>query len=63
MANPKYKTPRSKTRRRRANIKLELPAIAECPQCHEKKRLHHLCPSCGYYDGREVLTQEEVKKK
>jgi len=63
MANPKYKTARSKTRRRRANINLELPAITDCPQCHEKKRLHHLCSSCGFYNGREVISMEETKQK
>lgn len=63
MANPKYKTSRSRTRRRRANIHLALPAISECPQCHEMKLLHHLCKACGYYNGREVLTVEDLKKK
>lgn|GEM_PF-585671 len=62
VANPKYKTSHSKTRRRRANIRLVLPALSECPQCHEPKLAHHLCKACGFYKGREVFKLEEIKK-
>ncbi len=62
MANPKYKTSHSKTRRRRANIRMILPAVSECPQCHEPKLSHFLCKACGYYKGREVLKIEDLKK-
>jgi ribosomal protein L32 len=24
---------------------------------------HHVCPTCGYYAGREVVTIEAPKKK
>jgi len=30
----------------------------ECSHCHELKRAHHVCPTCGYYDGREVVPVE-----
>lgn len=60
MANPKYKTSHSKTRRRRANIRLENPALTLCPNCKEPKLIHHICGSCGFYRGKEVLKQEEV---
>ena len=30
-------------------------AFAECPNCGELKRPHHVCEACGYYDGREVV--------
>jgi ribosomal protein L32 len=23
---------------------------------------HHVCPTCGYYNGREVVKKEEKKK-
>ncbi len=60
MANPKYKTSHSKTRRRRANIRLEMPNFVPCPNCKEPKLLHHVCGICGFYKGKEVLKREEV---
>jgi large subunit ribosomal protein L32 len=43
---------------RRSHHKLPVPTYAECPNCGELKRPHHLCESCGYYDGREVVPAE-----
>ena len=37
------------------SLRTELPAPAECPECGELKRPHHVCPSCGHYDSREVV--------
>ncbi len=62
MANPKYKTPRSKTRKRRSHLHLVLPNVVECPVCHAPKQQHCVCKNCGQYDGRQVLavnTEEE----
>ncbi len=56
MANLKWKTPRSKTRSRRAaNWKLDAVTAVACPQCHEAKRPHFVCANCGFYDGRKVI--------
>jgi len=45
----------------RAHQALPKQNHAECPNCGELKRPHHVCSSCGYYDGREVITAEAVK--
>lgn len=58
MANPKYKTPRSKTRKRRSHLRLELPAVVSCQHCKEPKLQHHVCKSCGQYNGREIFKLE-----
>jgi len=40
---------------RRAHDSLKSTAHAECPNCGELKRPHHVCGSCGHYDNREVV--------
>ena len=66
MAVPKRKMSKARRDSRRANWKLTAPGLVECPQCHEQMRPHHVCPECGYYDGKEVVKTEEeldIKKK
>ncbi len=56
MANLKWKTPRSKTRSRRAaNWKLSPVTTVECSQCHQPKLPHFVCQNCGFYDGRKLI--------
>ena len=50
MAVPKRKSSKTRGRTRIANWKATAPTLVECPQCHEMKRSHVVCPSCGYYD-------------
>jgi large subunit ribosomal protein L32 len=59
MAVPKKKT--SKTRRdtRRAHDALTAPGVSICPQCKEPKQSHRVCPSCGTYKGREIVSTEK----
>jgi large subunit ribosomal protein L32 len=40
---------------RRSHQALPVEARAECPNCGELKRPHHVCSHCGHYDGREVV--------
>ncbi|MEQ8249219.1 MAG: 50S ribosomal protein L32 [Alphaproteobacteria bacterium] len=54
MAVPKKKTSSSKRDMRRAHDALAPQNSAECPNCGELKRPHHVCGSCGYYNGKEV---------
>ncbi|MSP78754.1 MAG: 50S ribosomal protein L32 [Dehalococcoidia bacterium] len=52
---PKRKLSASKQRSRAAHYKAQPMGIGECAQCHQPKLLHRVCPSCGYYKGREVI--------
>jgi large subunit ribosomal protein L32 len=54
MAVPKKKVSPSRRDMRRAHEALKTSAYVECKNCGELKRPHHVCGSCGYYDGREV---------
>lgn len=62
MPNPKYKTSHSKTRRRRANIRLAEVNAVPCPSCKELKLPHRVCPSCGKYGERQVFALETVEQ-
>lgn len=55
MAVPKRKTSPSRRNMRRSHHALTAVHPQECPNCGELKLPHHLCPSCGFYDGREVV--------
>jgi len=57
MAVPKHKVTRSKRNMRRSHDSLSGSAHAECPNCGEVKRPHHVCGACGHYDGREVVSK------
>lgn len=65
MAVPKRRMSHARQAKRRANWKLTAPNLVKCPQCHQPKMSHRVCPNCGYYDGRAVVTDaaEETKKK
>jgi len=54
---PKPKRRHSKARRdkRRAHDALARPALSECPNCHEPKLPHRVCPRCGHYKGRQTI--------
>lgn len=58
MAVPKKKTSKSRRNMRRAHDALKTSAYVECSNCGELKRPHHVCGSCGQYDGREVVASE-----
>jgi len=55
MAVPKRKTSPSRRNMRRSHHKLSPAVHVECPNCGEQRRPHHVCASCGYYDGREAV--------
>lgn len=58
MAVPKRRTSKTRRDKRRTHKKISLPNTAECPQCGEDKLPHRICPSCGSYDGRQVIEVE-----
>ncbi|MDD4839456.1 MAG: 50S ribosomal protein L32 [Clostridia bacterium] len=60
MAVPKSRISKMKKHSRSANWKLSPVGLVECPQCHEMKRSHRVCPSCGYYNG--VLVKAPKQK-
>lgn len=61
MATPKKKVSKSRRDMRRSHDALTPNAYQECPNCGELKRPHHVCPKCGQYDGKEVVSSKEAK--
>lgn len=59
MGVPKRKASKARKNQRRAEWrKIASPAIVVCPQCHELKQPHRVCPKCGYYKDKEVINAE-----
>ncbi len=62
-ALPKRKISKTRRNKRRAHHALKPPGLVPCPQCHELRLHHQVCPSCGSYRGVEVIEIKEKKKK
>lgn len=58
MAVPKRKKSKSARNMRRSHDALSLTGHSECSNCGEMKRPHHVCGSCGFYDGRQVYSTQ-----
>ena len=59
---PKRKISKGRRDRRRAHDSLSSSALVQCSNCGEMRLPHTICPSCGHYQGREVVQVEKEKK-
>jgi large subunit ribosomal protein L32 len=66
MAVPKFKTSKSKKRKRRTHDKIDAPHLVKCRNCGLATPPHAICDSCGHYPAhgkgartRAVLTKSE----
>ena len=58
MAVPKQKISKSKGRKRQSHLALKPGTYPPCSRCGEPKLPHRICPNCGYYNGRQILTDK-----
>ena len=57
MGVPKRRVSKMRLRTRKAgNRPKAAPQLSVCPQCGARVRSHRVCPSCGYYRGRQVVS-------
>ena len=56
---PKRKVSKGRRDRRRAHDALTARNLVQCPNCGEMRLPHTVCPYCGYYKGREVISVKE----
>jgi large subunit ribosomal protein L32 len=59
---PKRKLSKGRRDRRRSQDALTAANLVQCSNCGEMRLPHTVCPSCGHYQGREVISKEEKKK-
>jgi large subunit ribosomal protein L32 len=59
MAVPKRRTSRSKKGSRRAHHFVVPKGVQYCARCNEPVLPHRICPNCGFYQGKEVISMEE----
>ena len=62
MANPKRRHSNTRSRLRRAHDFVTTRSLSKCPQCQASRLPHRICPKCGYYRGKQVVTIK-VKEK
>ena len=58
---PKRKISKGRRDRRRAHDALKVANLVQCSNCGEMRLPHKVCPSCGYYQGREVISVDRGK--
>ncbi len=58
MGVPKKRTSKMRRdRRRAASNKLKSPVqVNSCPNCGAATQPHRVCPSCGFYKGKKVIS-------
>jgi len=61
MAVPKKKTSKSRRNMRRSHHGLASINVVSCSHCGASKLPHHVCGSCGHYNGRPVIRQKTVE--
>lgn len=60
---PKRKHSKGRRDRRRAQDFLVAANLVQCSNCGEMRLPHRVCPKCGHYQGREVISIDAEKKK
>ncbi|MCL4541322.1 MAG: 50S ribosomal protein L32 [Chloroflexi bacterium] len=60
---PKKRVSQRHQGERRSQIRLKLPSLVTCPNCHRLRLQHHVCPSCGYYRGRKVIETAAERRR
>lgn len=59
---PKRKLSKGRRDRRRSQDALKAKNLVVCSNCGEMRLPHTVCPSCGFYKGREIISLEKETK-
>ena len=58
MAHPKRKISKTRRDKRRTHYKAVAANVASCPNCGAPIQQHRVCGECGFYRGKEAISQE-----
>ena len=58
MAHPKRKISKTRRDKRRTHDKAVAHNVAKCPNCGAPSLHHRVCGECGFYRGKEAISQE-----
>ena len=59
---PKKRTPHAAQGARRSHLALTAATLVPCPQCKSPKPSHQVCPHCGTFRGRQVITIKSKRR-
>ena len=62
MAVPFRRTSKTAKRMRRTHFKLSVSGLVKCPNCGAMIKSHNVCPMCGYYNGKQVVSKKTKKE-
>ena len=62
MAVPKRRQSKTRTANRRSHDAIQAKSLVTCSNCDAQILPHRVCPKCGFYKGKRVLTIK-VKEK
>ena len=62
MAVPFRRTSKTAKRMRRTHFKLSVSGLVKCPNCGAMIKSHNVCPMCGYYNGKQVVSKKTEKE-
>jgi large subunit ribosomal protein L32 len=48
---------------RRTHFKLSVSGLVKCPNCGAMIKAHNVCPKCGYYNGKQVVSKKAEKEE
>lgn len=63
MAHPKRRSSNTRSALRRSHHFLVTPSMSQCSNCKTPLVPHRICPVCGYYRGKQVLTMKVKESK
>ena len=61
MAVPRNRISKSKKRSRSAHSALKARGVSLCSNCQKTKRPHTICPYCGFYAKKAVISQKSAE--
>ncbi|MCA9060006.1 MAG: 50S ribosomal protein L32 [Planctomycetaceae bacterium] len=59
MPVPKRRQSKSRSRKRNSHNAVKPKQLAKCTQCGTLAPTHVVCPTCGYYQGRTLIEEDE----